>query len=109
MAGELFGRNPGGFSSGIHLWIFNHDGSGEWCPQYESSRDAAQAVLEEIERRGLMIDFVNALEDQFTDNAGHWPLSRWYLWQALKANPEQICRAALLSVREHKEKRNADV
>ena len=77
-------------------------------PAYESSRDACQAVLEEIERRGLMRRLAFKIMCIIPPPSEERYAVFVAIEGTLKATPEQICRAALAAVREHKETRYAE-
>ncbi len=62
-------------------------------PAYDLSHDACREVLREIERRGLIGQFEDALYDQIGE-------SNWGTWAILNASPKQKCLAALKAVRE---------
>ena len=66
-------------------------------PRYSTDHNAARRVLAEIEKRGLDVTFVGALEDII------WPEpvgidEVGVAWGLLNATPAQICQAALLAV-----------
>ena len=70
------------------------------CPCYESSLDASRLVLEEIERRGLFLEFRRCLRDalfnSLNEERGGSLLVGILI--GLKVTPEKICHAALAVV-----------
>lgn len=82
--------------------------------RYSSSREYAGCVEEEIERRGLVVQYMEALTDLVEGDATEPPNTPLYDWcmkqnfQLLRATPEQRCIAALQAVRESKGVDHAD-
>ena len=78
------------------LWTSPDGKSNNSVPSYSTDRNAAALVLAEIERRGKIKLFCDALWDMRGMDAA---LSvRDEMWVTITASPRDICRAALLAV-----------
>lgn len=66
--------------------------------RYSTDPAAAAHVEDEIERRGLTEQYVDAMLDLLHINAEDRIPAHYQLWALIRATPEQRCRAALVAV-----------
>lgn len=70
-------------------------------PAYSTDPAAARLVEDEIERRGLQRKYIIALDRLLSTNVyKDWDDCLADMWLAIRAAPEQRCRAALVAVGE---------
>ena len=80
----------------------------DMVPNYTTDRNACALVLDEIERRGLMFNFVNWLNEEIADalDAAKLTLPAPHLsveagfWAFLTADPDTICYCAVKACEE---------
>jgi len=71
------------------------------CPAFSSDADAARAVEEEVDRRGLAEAYVDHLLKQERPRLGIVDTLQYRdVWNVLHAGPARRCRAALVVSRE---------
>lgn len=78
--------------------VFGADGLALYAqqPPYFTDANAARLVLAEVERRGKIKPFCDALWGMRNMDAALSVIDE--MWACLTATPEQICRAALLAM-----------
>jgi len=76
---------------------YRRDGWVVLVPDFSGSLDAAWQMEEEIERRGLLGDYVAALQSHLRILGRH-VIEVMETWELIHATPEQRCRAALEAV-----------
>lgn len=80
------------------LVVDGEEGRGEPvpCPRYSSDADAARAVEEEVDRRGLAEAYVDHLLKEERPGLGIVDTLRYRdVWNVLHAGPARRCRTAL--------------